>query len=407
MFNVLGLFDGMSCGQIALERAGFKYDNYYASEIDQYAIKVALKNYPDTIQLGDITSLKTDRLPPIDLLMGGSPCQSFSVAGDQTGFDGKSGLFWEFVRVFNEVKPKWFLFENVKMKKEWRDIISRELGVEPVLINSALVSAQNRQRYYWTNITDKQPKDKGIKLCDILEEGIDDRDKSFCLDASYFKGSNNMRSYIEFKSRQIVFTERRTDDAKRIRKKFRQAYNIDWSPRRAKELVARDDDKVNCLTTSLTKEHILAEMPEKSQTILSTMHKENVKSMLKRKKNGLLVVGKAGMQVVGQADLKGNDILKRVYHPEGKSPTVTANKGGNQEPKVAVNIDDLTYRKLTPIECERLQTVPDNYTSEVSNTQRYRMIGNGWTVDIIAHILNYINDRDNAFQEVKILDIFK
>lgn len=399
MFNVLNLFDGMSCGQLALERAGIKYDNYYASEIDQYAIKIALKNYPDTIQLGDITSLKTDRLPPIDLLMGGSPCQSFSVAGDQTGFKGKSGLFWEFVRIFNEVKPKWFLLENVKMKKEWRDIISRELGVEPILINSALVSAQNRQRYYWTNITDKQPRDKDIKLCDILEDGIVDRDKSFCLDASYFKGSNNMRSYVEFKSRQIVFTERRTEDAKVIRKKFRQAYKIDWSPRRAKELVPREDDKVNCLTTSLTKEHILAEMPEKSQTILSSMHKENVKSMLKRKKKGLLVVGQA-------EDLKGNDILKRVYHPEGKSPTVTANQGGNQEPKVAVSIDDLTYRKLTPIECERLQTVPDNYTEGVSNTQRYRMIGNGWTVDVIAHILKHINNRDNAYQEVKILDLF-
>lgn len=359
MFNVLSLFDGMSCGQIALERAGIKYDHYFASEIDKYAIEITLKNYPDTLQLGDITSLNTDSLPPIGLLMGGSPCQSFSNAGDHSGFKGKSGLFWEFVRVFNEVKPKYFLFENVKMKKEWRDIISRELGVEPILINSALVSAQNRQRYYWTNLTDRQPKDKGIKLADVLEAGVVDRDKSFCLDANYFKGTN-LKGYLTKNRRQVVFTERRTSSAKRIRRKFKQAYGVDYSPRRDKELVAREDDKVNCLTTSgLTKEHIVL---DKSQCILSTMYKENVKSMLKRNKLGLLV---------GDEDL-----------------------------------DNIHFRKLTPMECERLQTVPDKYTEGVSATQRYRMIGNGWTVDVIAHMLQYIGNKKGAFNEVNLLELF-
>jgi len=358
MFNVLSLFDGMSCGQIALERAGIEYDHYFASEIDQYAIQIALKNYPDTIQLGDITSLKTDLLPPIDLLMGGSPCQSFSNAGDHTGFKGKSGLFWEFVRVFKEVKPKYFLFENVKMKKEWRDIISAELGVEPILINSALVSAQNRQRYYWTNLTDKQPRDKNILLADVLEDGVVDRDKSYCLDASYFKGTN-LRGYLGKNRRQVVFTERRTEQAKRIRRKFRQAYKTDYSPRRGKELVTRTDDKANCLTTSgLTKEHIIM---EKAQTILSTIYKENVKSMLKRNKMGL---------VIGEEDM-----------------------------------DKIHFRKLTPLECERLQTVPDGYTEGVSNTQRYRMVGNGWTVDVIAHMLQYIG-KDDGFNEVNLLELF-
>lgn len=137
--NVLSLFDGLSCGQIALNRAGVKYDNYYASEIDQYAIKVTQHNYPNTIQLGDIHNIKGTELPYINLLMGGSPCQSFSSAGNRTGFDGKSGLFWEYVRILNEVKPKYFLLENVKMKKEWEEIITKEMGVEPILINSNLV----------------------------------------------------------------------------------------------------------------------------------------------------------------------------------------------------------------------------------------------------------------------------
>ena len=337
--NVLSLFDGMSCGQIALNRAGIKYDNYFASEIDKHAIKVTQANYPGTVQLGSITELDGTKLPKIDLLIGGSPCQSFSVAGNGKGFDGKSGLFWEYVRILKETKPIYFLLENVKMKKEWQQVISDALGVVPIEINSALVSAQNRKRLYWTNIPDiEQPKDIGIFLRDILEAGIVDRDKSYCIDSNYWKGTN-VEQYITKCRRQIVFaeksqtilatiykenaksmikrkklglvvafTERRTEEAKRIRREFMLKYGKDFSPRRAKELVCREDGKMNCLTATFSmKEHTL--------------------------------------------------IDEKVY-----------------------------YRKLTPIEYERLQTVPDNYTDCVSNTQRYKMLGNGWTVDVVAHI---------------------
>lgn len=167
--NVLSLFDGISAGQVALERAGIKVDNYYASEIDKYAIQVTMKNYPNTIQVGDVVSLDTSKLPKIDLLCGGSPCQSFSIIGDGSGFDGKSGLFYEYIRVLKETNPTYFLLENVKMKKEWENVISNLLGVKPIEINSNLVSAQNRKRLYWTNIPNIEiPEDKGILLKDIV-----------------------------------------------------------------------------------------------------------------------------------------------------------------------------------------------------------------------------------------------
>lgn len=307
--NVLSLFDGISCGQLALNRVNINYDNYFASEIDKYAIQITQKNFPNTQQIGDVTKITTDSLPKIDLLMGGSPCQGFSFAGKQLNFeDERSKLFFEFVRLKNELKPKYFLLENVKMKKLYQNVISEHLGVEPIQINSALVSAQNRVRLYWTNIPNiTQPEDKHILLPDILETGVVDRDKSYCIDANYWKGTT-LEQYINKARRQIVFTERRTEEAKLIRKEFREKYGRDFSPRRAKELAPRNDDKSNCLTTSLTKEHILLD-------------------------------------------------------------------------------ESYNFRKLTPLECERLQTVPDNYTEGISNTQRYKTLGNGWTVDVITHIL--------------------
>lgn len=300
MINVLSLFDGMSCGQIALEKAGIEIGKYYAAEIDKYAIKVAKANYPDMIHLGDVREVKADSLPKIDLLIGGSPCQGFSFAGKQLNFDDpRSKLFWEYVRLLKALKPKYFLLENVKMKKESMDVITEALGVEPIFINSNLVSAQNRQRYYWTNIPmDKLPDDKGVVLADILEDGHVDRDKSHCIDANYFKGGN-LKSYFEKHRRQLVFS----------------------------------DD---------------------------------------------------GMCHVGDADLKGHDYNRRVYHPDGKGPSLCASSGGNLEPKTYIKPN--SWRKLTPLECERLQTVPEGYTDHVSNTQRYKMLGNGWTVDVIKHI---------------------
>lgn len=305
--NVLSLFDGMSCGRIALEKCGFQVDKYFASEIDKYAIKVAKANYPDTIHLGDVRDVwwpETFDGVKIDLLIGGSPCQGFSFAGKQLNFDDpRSKLFWEFVRLLKECKPKYFLLENVKMKQQSMDVITEALGVEPIFINSSLVSAQNRQRYYWTNIPmDGLPEDKGIKLRDILEDGFVDRDKSHCLDANYFKGGN-LKSYFEKHRRQLVFSA-----------------------------------------------------------------------------DGLCQVGETE-----EYQHYKHDQIKRVYHPDGKAPTLLTMQGGNREPKVSVS--DTTWRKLTPLECERLQTVPEGYTSSVSNTQRYKMLGNGWTVDVVAHIM--------------------
>ena len=298
--NVLSLFDGMSCGQIALDKLGVKVDKYFASEIDKYAIKVAKANYPDTIHLGDVRDVKASDLPEIDLLIGGSPCQGFSFAGKHLNFDDpRSVLFFEYVRLLKELKPKYFLLENVRMKQESQDIISEYLGVQPVAVNSNLVSAQNRYRLYWTNIPFDIPSDKGIVLKDILEHGVTDREKSHCIDANYFKGGN-LKSYFEKHRRQLVFSE-------------------------------------------------------------------------------------DGLCHVGDADLKGHGYNRRVYHPDGKSPSLCAASGGNLEPKIIA--DSTSWRKLTPVECERLQTVPDNYTNHVSNTQRYRMLGNGWTVDVITNIL--------------------
>jgi len=400
--NVLSLFDGMSCGRLALERAGFPVTNYFASEIDKYAIQVAKANFPDTVHLGDVTELQTHdgRLfvhdeqwqtlnkgaykRKIDLLIGGSPCQGFSFAGKQLNFDDpRSKLFFEFVRLLKALKPKYFLLENVNMKKEYQDVISDLLGCKPVDINSNRVSAQNRRRLYWTNIPVRSmPENKHVYLKDILEDGFTDREKSHCIDANYFKGGN-LKSYFEKHRRQLVF---------------------DF-----------DDPTAT------------------------------------------------GLQLAGEADLKGHGYNRRVYHPDGKAPSLCAASGGNLEPKilqvprgknqggikahdgkvfagsfrgryrengirqdhkmpvaglaeqeleiredgktnslttvqkdnVAVHVEELKWRKLTPIECERLQTVPDNYTNHVSNTQRYRMLGNGWTVDVICHLLEGMKDVSN------------
>jgi len=363
--NVFSLFDGMSCGQLALKKAGVPIGIYHASEIDKWAIKVTKKNFPFTIQMGDITKLEDWRLKVIrkeigiDLVMGGSPCQGFSFAGKNLNFeDSRSKLFFDFVRVLKILKPKYFLLENVRMKKESQDVISEYLGVEPVAINSNLVSAQNRHRLYWTNIPFDMPKDKGIILADILEDGVTDREKSHCLDANYFKGGN-LKSYFEKHRRQLVFNNKGGA--------IRGRYDKDGKIKQQLEL--RPDDKTNSLTT-VQKDNVVVRVPE-------------------------LKAGFGACIQVGEADLKGHDIIKRVYSRKGKAPTLTTMGGGHREPKVIV--DELTWRKLTPLECERLQTVPDGYTEGVSNTQRYKMLGNGWTVDVVAHILKGIKQKEECW----------
>lgn len=259
--NVLSLFDGMSCTQIALDRLGITPEHYYASEIDKYAIAVTQANYPNTVQLGDVRNIRWRNDPLIDLLVCGSPCQGFSFAGKGKAFkDERSKLFYEAVRIIEEAEPTYFLIENVRMKQEYQDVISDLLGVTPIKICSSLLSAQRRVRYYWTNIPGIcQPEDKGIVLNDIIEDGVVDRDKAHCIDANYYKGGN-LKSYFEKHRRQLVFT----------------------------------------------------------------------------------------------------------------NETYT------------------NYRKLTPNEVESLQTVPKDYTKHVSNTQRFKMLGNGFTVDIVSHILSHM-----------------
>lgn len=276
--NVLSVFDGMSCGQIALERAGIKVDNYFASEIDKYAIQITQKNYPNTIQLGDINNWKIWKLPKIDMLIGGSPCQGFSFAGRGLNFDDpRSKLFFVYVKILKRLKKKnpdlIFLLENVRMKKEHQAVISKYLGVEPIMIDSALVSAQSRKRLYWTNIKGiEQPDDRGIYLRDIIQKDSE-------IDDAYLYSLSHA-GYVK-------------------------------SP----------DQKAGCLTGG-------------------------------------------------------------------------AHSGGNHSDMTLLLfpiLDGTSFRKLTPLEWERLQTVPDRYTSSVSNTQRYKMIGNGWTVDVITHIFGYID----------------
>jgi len=377
--NVLSLFDGMSCGQIALDQLDFKVDNYYAAEIDKYAMSIAKKNYPNTIHLGDVTELRGMDLPKIDLLMGGSPCQGFSFAGKQLNFDDpRSALFFEFVRLLEETKPKYFLLENVRMKQEYQDVISEHLGVKPIMINSSLLSAQNRVRFYWTNIPGiTQPEDKGIVLKDILED-LPIKNPLSPYMVGEFDGVSRLDKGI------FNFTHKNKGVAQTA-----------GSGHGNKYLINRP-----CEPREFNKE--------------SLCH-----------------------HAATATDIKGNESIKRVYAETGKSPTLTTMGGGHREPKVLcgrivgrkinsetgkrddynpdikavqrleprldekcgtlttvqkdnVIITPPTYRKLTPLECERLQTVPDNYTEGVSNTQRYKMLGNGWTVAVIKHIFKGI-----------------
>ena len=302
--NVLSLFDGISAGRVALERAGIDIGRYYATEIDKYAIQIAQKNYPDTVQLGNVFDVDFKSLGHIDLVIGGFPCTTFSIARKdrEISIEGDGGkLFLECVRALNETGAKYFMFENNhSIHKDVKDAVTELTGVDFIMINSALVSAQQRKRCYWTNIPNvSQPGDRGVKLKDVIDGGITERDKAFCIDASYWKGGNINSHLVK---------HRRTQTSQPVR------------------------------------------------------------------------VGHIGKGGQGQ----------RVYSVDGKSINLTAN-GGGQGAKTGLyrlNLPDGSYyiRKLTPIECERLQTFPDNYTSGISNTQRYKCLGNSWTVDVIAHI---------------------
>lgn len=358
--NVFSMFDGISCGQYALHKSGIKVNKYYAAEIDQRAIKVTQKQWPKTIQYGDVTKIKPEHfMSKIHLLIGGSPCQGFSFAGKQLNFDDpRSKLFFEYVRMKKELNPDFFFLENVRMKKIHQDVISEHLGCEPIYVNSKLVSAQNRQRLYWTNIPGFiMPEDRGILLEDIIEDATTDKLKSFCIDANYAKGTSF--EYYEKKSRrQMVkvcsLTERRTEEAKKIRTE-NMKNGRDFSPRRAKELVEIEDNKANCLTATIGIE----------QTIKISRP-----------------------VIIGHDESINYDKQKRVYSQLGKSPNLDTQSGGGRGIKLAVSNDE--YRKLTPIECERLQGLPDNYTKGISTSARYHALGNGWQVDTIIEFFKNI-----------------
>lgn len=338
--KVLSLFDGMSCGQLALQRAGIGVDNYFASEVDKHAIKVTQANFPNTIQLGDVRNVQPLMdLPEIDLLIGGSPCQGFSFAGKQLNFeDPRSKLFFEFVRILEDCRPKYFLLENVRMKKSSQNIISKFLGVDPIEINSNLVSAQNRRRLYWTNIPGVvQPGDKKIFLKDILvresgEFGEPDMslvEKSDALMESYkrlnpegFIDRNKKTVILEAKNGKKVhidllmeapfsFYETRTEEGKAARRRIKQETGRDSTPRSKafKMYKPLKDQKANCVVTV-------------------------------------------------------------------------------ESPLDYVVDEHWNYRKLYPEELERLQVLPTGYTKRVSDSQARKMIGNGWTVDVIVHIFN-------------------
>ena len=603
--KVLSLFDGMSCGRIALDQLGIPVETYYASEIDKYAIQVSQANYPDIIQIGDVTKVDPKDYMDVDLILSGSPCTGFSFAGKQLAFeDPQSKLFFDFIRILKVIKPKYFLLENVRMKKEFLQVISEQVsacypeitfGIEPIFINSSLLSAQSRQRYYWTNIPNiKQPEDRGIVLRDILETEPDNfttmsdkfvkrnGDKNCMIDQNKEKASNlsameyvkngrqgdylacdqsgkptNKPIKVGMNVEEVKVRKHEVDipglqtcildhyakcgkNKKEIAKELNDKYSTvehyfrklgsDFFSIPSEEHWPQLKEILGITTNKFDKQIMEFEYRDgvyestqrvysdqgKSPTLTASNKEQMIETMTTkegksfcltaqydaarpnrsrdRKEKTMIPVDDINnlpegtryvydendkshkietkpKQVGVAVDINGHDILKRVYSPDGKSPTVTTCGGGHREPKVVtggafrgraydkdgkrmdkdgvsvanktkqmlelrqdsksnaittvgkdsvvvekshpikanyykssranfendtkkggkfsatgVQQEDLTWRKLTPLECERLQTVPDNYTNHVSNTQRYKMLGNGWTVEVIKHI---------------------
>ena len=355
---VLSLFDGMSATQQALKELGVPVSLYYASEIDSYAIKITQKNFPDTIQLGDVCNVSI--ADHIDLIVAGSPCQDLSFAGKGKGLAGeRSGLFFEAIRIIKEAKAinsnVKVLIENVRMKQEHMDTMSDALSealeerVTPQLLNSGLVSAQNRQRLYWYNWQSiEEPEDRGLVLKDILETTVDDK---------YLAGQKLLDNYV-------------------------------------------GGDQLN--PSYKSQANTIHDHTKKSPTICAGTHgyaigyvdgnhfkygemEEIFRSKVSDKEFKL---SRDGLCHIGNAKLSGNQTIKRVYHKSGKAPTLTTMGGGHREPKVYVG--DMKFRKLTPLECTRLQTFPDGYCDGVSNTQAYKMLGNSFTVEMVKCILSPI-----------------
>lgn len=370
--NVLSLFDGMGCGWIALRELGIKIDRGYSSEVDKYAIAQVKLNFPEVIHLGSVTDIDVSKLEHIDLLIGGSPCQSFSFAGKRIGmstkgneeiytlekymelkengfqFEGQSYLFWEYMRILTDIRKYnpdvLFLLENVEMEKRWERVLSEAIGLRGVRINSALVSAQNRRRIYWTNIrvgheglfgypySDiPQPADRGVLLKDILE-------KEVC--GKYFLS----RKMVDWMN---IHKGKRNVEIKQIRKKY-EVGEVSEQRKNIQQLEPRTDSKTNCLTTV--------------------------------QKDNLIVIP-------GTVRTFGGEYFREIKSGKSCALLARARNDGSSQPCVRIGTQ---IRRLTPTECARLQTVPEWYIWNCSDTQQYKMLGNGWTVEVIKHILSFI-----------------
>lgn len=366
--NVLSLFDGMSCGQIALTELGCFPDRYYASEVDRFAIRQTMHVFPETIQLGDVTKVDVSKLDKIDLLIGGSPCQSFSFAGKQAGmvttdkveitdlqtyldlkemgfeFEGQSYLFWEYMRILTDIRKYnpdvKFLLENVVMAKKWEAVLTGAIGVEPVRINSNLVSAQNRKRLYWTNIAEiPQPTDRGILIRDILEDEVDEK---------YYLSDRAVQWMIDYTTRNAG--------------KGKNGFGA---------RVVSPDGKSNTLLQRCYKDG-------KDNLLLEWLRE------LSPRAAGVTVTAEGIRPHRGDARKSGLSELGTIRFEGSKGDTLLTGS------KNLILGGDCRVRRLTPGECARLQTVPDWYKWAVSDTQIYRMCGNGWTVKVIEHILEHL-----------------
>ena len=381
--RVYSSFDGMSCGQVALERANIPISTYLASEVDKYAIAVTQYNYPKTVQMGDINNVNPYDIKDIDLMLSGSPCQDVSFSGKGKGLiEGeRSNLFFKFVEHLNIIKPKYFLLENVRMKQEYLDIISSELGVKPILVKGSLVSAQKRDRYYWCNWDFDMPKDRNIKLKDILECGCVDRDKSYCVDANYFKGGN-LKMYFEKKRRQLVFDS--------------ECFQVGVADINGHDILKRVYDRegkaptLNSMNGGNREPKVLCDKPIRSANIVGR----------RLDKDGVRKDGQLELPLVQTLEV-GDEDKARCLSTVSKD-TLISNLPKGRYPN-AYKDNHIKWRKLSVKECERLQTLSDDYTmfgdfntethddhdiKEISNSQRYKMLGNGWCVDVVTEIFN-------------------
>lgn len=428
--KVLSLFDGMSCGQIALKQLGVIPDVYYASEIDKYAISQTQLNFPDTVQLGDVTKWREWNIDwkSLDLILAGSPCQGFSFAGKQLAFDDpRSKLFFVFIDILNHVRSfnpnVLFLLENVNMKKSHMRVISEYCGVFPVNINSNLVSAQNRDRWYWTNIRTKQiglfgelhsdipqPADKGILLRDVLEEVVDEKyyvsqavidrmnkphkcftpqinpSKTGCLTTKNNSGQMSFDSGTTFISIDSKSPTQRAATGRLLDKKHNYQFikiNIDGN-------ISKNQKKSSCLTPirteygkSIRKDYEAGKIEEKRRNI------QRLEPRSDGKTNCLTSIQKDNL--ICQMHRGKKSRPERIYNIEGNAPTI-GNNHFSYETRIC---DKNIIRRLTPAECARLQTIPEWYKWRCSDTQQYKMLGNGWTVDVIAHILSFMNIDNN------------